>query len=319
MKSVLLQDVCAMLSRESESATRASRASPPPPPTEAPQQFEFLYTFSVLRLSASCKCGLILTVIIIIIMSQSGVTDSQRQSSPPPPPVSAGRGKVRTWRARSRAGASGTAGAGYWVPSLNLVALCQTPHSVSGRLFQRYPCVLGAVSLKAFALLFAMPAWLAIFCVQLCLLAATAFVVEQPNAGPTSGGRVITIQNGIDWNPFWTPVIKLQGMQIAATDWVVNNTEGKIRIKVPPGPGCEDHFLTVWSNCTANCTSDGNDNDGLVLRLNTTLKYEPPSISMIQPALAQFGTSDDDMRTMIINGTNFGKICPDIPTVQVSS
>jgi hypothetical protein len=173
------------------------------------------------------------------------------------------------------------------------------------------------VSLKAFALPFAMPAWLAIFCFQLCLLAATAFRVDQPNAGPTSGGGVITIPHNLGtWNAFWTPVITLHGMQIAASDLAVNNTQIRIK-KVPPGPGCNDNFLTVWSDCTASGLCGGSADDGLVVRLNTTLNYELPSISMVEPILAQFG-DDDAARTMIINGTNLGKTCPDKPTVQVS-
>ena len=220
--------------------------------------------------------------------------------------------------------------AGYWLPSLNLVVSCKTPHSVSGSLFQRYPCGLGAVSHQAFALPFAMPAWLAFFCVQLCLFAAAQqannFNVEgqqnggpTPNAGPTSGGKVIAVTYLDAWNANWTPVITLQGMQIAASDWVVNNTEGRIRIKVPPGPGCVDQFLTVWSDCTAsNAQCGGSSHRNLVLRLNTTLNYEPPSISLVEPTLAQF-VNDDNARSMTIHGTNFGKSCPDKPTVQVSS
>jgi hypothetical protein len=108
-------------------------------------------------------------------------------------------------------------------------------------------------------------------------------------------------------------------MQIAASDWVVNNTEGRIRIKVPPGPGCVDQFLTVWSDCTAsNAQCGGSSHRNLVLRLNTTLNYEPPSISLVEPTLAQF-VNDDNARSMTIHGTNFGKSCPDKPTVQVSS
>lgn len=162
-----------------------------------------------------------------------------------------------------------------------------------------------------------MPARLAIFCVQLCLLAATAFRVDQQTAGPTSGGGVITIPHNLGtWNAFWTPVITLHGMQIAASDWAVNNTQIIIK-KVPPGPGCSDNFLTVWSDCTAQGQCDGSANNGLVKRLDTILNYELPSISMVEPILAQFG-DDDANRTMIINGTNLGKTCPEKPTVQVS-
>jgi hypothetical protein len=53
--------------------------------------------------------------------------------------------------------------------------------------------------------------------------------------------------------------------------------------------------------------------------LNTALNYDPPSISTVEPTLAQFGT-DDNSRSMTIFGNNFGKPtgCPDKPSVQVS-
>jgi hypothetical protein len=172
--------------------------------------------------------------------------------------------------------------------------------------------------LQGFCHPFAMPSWLAMCCFQVCLVAATAFSVDQSSAGPTSGGGVITVTQSVSWNQYWTPVITLHGMQIAATEWVVDNAQGKIRIKVPPGPGCVNNFLIIMSRCALNAGPCGGDM-GTVLRLSTTLNYDPPTISMVEPTLAQFGTSDDATRTMTISGTNFGKNCPDIPTVQVSS
>jgi hypothetical protein len=130
------------------------------------------------------------------------------------------------------------------------------------------------------------------------------YVVIPETAGPTAGGNTITVSG--TWNPaVETPVVKLQGMLVAAQSLWMTSTS--LSIKVPPGPGCSgsEDFLEVKKD------------PGGSLQLSITFSYDPPTITAIVPMPAQFG---DGLGSITLYGTNFGASSScNKPTVQVSA
>ncbi len=158
------------------------------------------------------------------------------------------------------------------------------------------------------------------------LLATTIdslYVAEPKTAGPTQGGSFITISGA--WSPqLWTPVVSLQGMVLASTDWIMST--GSLVLKVPPGPGCSDaqSNLIVYSKCGSGSGVDecGIGHNGTVERLSLSIRYDPPKILSVEPQSANFG---DGGLFLTLTGSNFGNnMCANgstssLPSVMVST
>ncbi len=162
------------------------------------------------------------------------------------------------------------------------------------------------------------PFWPAVAVVLFAASVVRAQYVLTPSTfGPTSGGSSITVTGSWD-TVKWTPVVRLQGIVVASTDWVMTSTS--LRIKVPAGPGTGGLFLDVSSTCTGGCNSVVSGSNNLVTRLVTDVfSYDPPTITAVLPASAVFGGVGADAKSMTIFGTNFGPAGGTAPSVTVSS
>ncbi len=162
------------------------------------------------------------------------------------------------------------------------------------------------------------PFWPAVAVVLFAASVVRAQYALTPSTfGSTSGGSSITVTGSWD-TAKWTPVVTLQGIVVASTDWVMTSTS--LRIKVPAGPGTGGLFLDVRSTCTSGCDSVVSGSTGLVTRLYTSVfSYDPPTITAVLPASALFGTVGGVATSMTIFGNNFGAAGGTAPSVTVSS
>ena len=161
------------------------------------------------------------------------------------------------------------------------------------------------------------PFWPAVAVVLFAASVVRAQYVLTPSTfGSTSGGSSITVTGSWD-TVKWTPVVTLQGIVVASTDWVMTSTS--LRIKVPAGPGTGGLFLDVSSTCTpaSGCDSVVAGSNNSVARLVTNVfSYDPPIVTAVLPASAVFGGVGAAAMSMTIFGNNFGTAAP---SVTVSS